>query len=64
MTKDASVSVIIAAYNAEAFIGRAIASALAQTLPPREILVVDDCSTDGTRAVLEAASNTGGGNAV
>ena len=51
-----SVSVIIAAYNAEAFIGRAIASALAQTLPPREILVVDDCSTDGTRAVLEAAA--------
>ncbi len=56
MTRDASVSVIIAAYNAEAFIGRAIASALAQTLPPREILVVDDCSTDGTRAVVEAAA--------
>ena len=56
MTSDASVSVIIAAYNAEAFISRAIASALTQTLPPREILVVDDCSTDGTRAVLDAAA--------
>jgi succinoglycan biosynthesis protein ExoO len=56
MTKNASVSVIIAAYNAEAFIGRAIASALTQTLPPREILIVDDCSTDGTRAVLDAAA--------
>jgi succinoglycan biosynthesis protein ExoO len=56
MTKDASVSVIIAAYNAEAFISRAIASALAQTLPPYEILIVDDCSTDGTRAVLDAAA--------
>jgi succinoglycan biosynthesis protein ExoO len=56
MTKDASVSVIIAAYNAEAFIGRAIASALAQTLPPYEILIVDDCSTDGTRAVLDEAA--------
>lgn len=56
MTSDASVSVIIAAYNAEAFIGRAIASALTQTLPPHEILIVDDCSTDGTRAVLDAAA--------
>ncbi|HTJ89421.1 MAG TPA: glycosyltransferase [Acidocella sp.] len=56
MTSGASVSVIIAAYNAEAFISRAIASALTQTVPPREILVVDDCSTDGTRAVLEAAA--------
>jgi succinoglycan biosynthesis protein ExoO len=56
MTSGAGVSVIIAAYNAEAFIGRAIASALTQTLPPREILIVDDCSTDGTRAVLETAA--------
>jgi succinoglycan biosynthesis protein ExoO len=56
VTSGASVSVIIAAYNAEAFISRAIASALTQTVPPREILVVDDCSTDGTRAVLEAAA--------
>ncbi|HVE21406.1 MAG TPA: glycosyltransferase [Acidocella sp.] len=55
MMGEASVSVIIAAYNAEAFISRAIASALTQTLPPREILIVDDCSTDGTRAVLDAA---------
>jgi succinoglycan biosynthesis protein ExoO len=51
-----SVSVIIPAYNAEAFVGRAIASAIAQTRPPIEILIVDDCSTDGTRAVLEAAA--------
>ena len=51
-----SVSVIIAAYNAAPFIGRAIDSALAQTLPPLEILIADDCSTDATRAVLEAAA--------
>ena len=57
MTNDSSVSVIIAAYNAEAFVGRAIASALAQTLAPLEILIVDDCSTDGTRAVLDAAAH-------
>ena len=56
MTKDPRVSVIIAAYNAEAFVGRAIASALAQTAPALEILVVDDCSADGTRAALAAAA--------
>lgn len=49
-----SVSVIIAAYNAAPFIGRAIESALAQTLPPLEIVVADDCSTDETLRVLEA----------
>jgi succinoglycan biosynthesis protein ExoO len=56
MNDPASVTVIIPAYNAEAFIGRAIASVAAQTLPPHEILIVDDCSTDGTRRVIEAAA--------
>ena len=56
MMSEASVSVIIAAYNAEAFISRAITSVLTQTLPPLEILIVDDCSTDGTRAVLDEAA--------
>jgi cellulose synthase/poly-beta-1,6-N-acetylglucosamine synthase-like glycosyltransferase len=35
-------------------IGRAIRSAAAQTLPPLEILVVDDCSTDNTLEVVKA----------
>jgi len=51
-----SVSVIIAAYNAAPFIGRAIESALAQTLPPLEMIIADDCSTDETLKVLEAAA--------
>jgi cellulose synthase/poly-beta-1,6-N-acetylglucosamine synthase-like glycosyltransferase len=53
---EASVTVIIAAYNCEAFLGRAIASVTGQTLPPAEILIVDDCSTDGTREVIRAAA--------
>ena len=48
------VSVIIPAYNAEAFIARAVDSALAQTETSLEILVVDDASTDGTAALVEA----------
>lgn len=43
-----SVSVVMAAYNAEATIERALESVLNQTLPPDEIIVVDDGSTDRT----------------
>lgn len=42
------VSVLIPCYNAEAFIGQAIESALSQSLPPDEIVVVDDGSNDGS----------------
>ncbi|MDT8871235.1 glycosyltransferase [Komagataeibacter rhaeticus] len=47
MNTPMSVSLIITTYNAQAFIMRAIGSALEQTRPPLEIIVVDDCSTDG-----------------
>lgn len=49
-----SVSIIIPAFNAEKFLGEAIRSCLGQTLPPAEILVIDDGSTDGTSAVCHS----------
>lgn len=48
------VSVVIPAYNAERTIGASIAGALDQTHPRVEVVVVDDGSTDRTRAICEA----------
>jgi len=45
------VSILIPAYNAEPFIADTIKSALAQTWPEKEIIIVDDGSTDGTLSV-------------
>jgi glycosyltransferase involved in cell wall biosynthesis len=45
------VSILIPAYNAEEAIAETIESALAQTWPNKEIIVVDDGSKDGTLAV-------------
>src|SRR5437899_2524577 len=47
------VSVIIPAYNAAVTIAEAIDSALAQTAPPLEVIVVNDGSTDSTGEVLD-----------
>jgi GT2 family glycosyltransferase len=45
-------SIVIAAYQAADTIGAAIESALAQTLPPADVVVCDDGSTDGLDAEL------------
>lgn len=46
------ISVIIPTHNREQLLPRALDSVLNQTLPPKEVIVVDDGSTDGTRALL------------
>ncbi|MFC3579999.1 glycosyltransferase family 2 protein [Sphingomonas hylomeconis] len=49
-----TVSVIMAAYNGAAFLPATIASLQAQTFTDFEVVIVDDRSTDDTRAVLAA----------
>lgn len=47
------VSIVIPAYNEELNIERTLAGVLAIDYPDLEIVVVDDCSTDGTLARIE-----------
>jgi glycosyltransferase involved in cell wall biosynthesis len=48
------ISVVIPCYNAAAYVGEAVRSVLTQTLPPHEVIVVDDGSTDTSATVLSA----------
>ena len=48
------ISVVIPTYNGARFIEAALASIVAQTLLPHEILVVDDCSRDETPEIVQA----------
>jgi glycosyltransferase involved in cell wall biosynthesis len=48
------VSIIIPTYNRDAFIQETVESALAQTWPAKEVIVVDDGSTDRTPEILSA----------
>src|ERR1700758_280315 len=51
------LSVIIANYNYRDFVAAAIQSALAVDWPDKEIIVVDDASTDDSRTVIEGFRN-------
>ena len=47
------VSIVLSAYNGERFLKEQLDSLVAQTLQPDEVLIVDDCSTDGTFKLIE-----------
>jgi|GEM_PF-1740590 len=48
------VSILMPAYNAEAYVAEAIQTCINQSYQNWELIVVDDCSTDGTWAKIEA----------
>lgn len=49
-----AISVAMSVYNGERFLVRAIESVLAQTFTDFEFLILDDGSSDGTRAIIES----------
>ena len=55
-----TVSVVMCTYNGERFLREQMDSILAQTYPIHEIIISDDCSTDGTIDILReyAAKHT------
>lgn len=51
------ISVVIATYNGERFIGKQLDSILSQTYTNIELVVVDDCSSDRTVSILNDYAN-------
>ncbi|MFL5287983.1 MAG: glycosyltransferase family 2 protein [Rhodopila sp.] len=58
VTADFLITVAIPLYNGESFIRETIQSVLDQTLPPDEIIVVDDGSTDAGPAIIAELART------
>lgn len=58
MISEPSVSIITVTYNSGATLKRTIESVLAQTMAPREYIIVDGCSTDDTLSIAESFRET------
>lgn len=58
MRTNASISVIMPAYNAERTIKEALTSVIAQSLKPLEIIVCDDSSSDNTAQAAASLGNS------
>jgi glycosyltransferase involved in cell wall biosynthesis len=50
---DPSVSIITVTYNSEDTVSRTVESVLSQTVPPKEYIIIDACSTDSTLNKIE-----------
>ena len=57
MNKDVKISVIMSVYNGEEYLCEAIDSVLSQSFKDFELIVINDCSTDKTREILEKYEN-------
>ena len=50
---DVEISIVLPVYNGEKLLGESIESVINQTFSNWELIVVNDCSTDGTRTIIE-----------
>ncbi len=57
-TKNVKVSIIMPSYNSAEYIGNAIKSVLGQTYKDFEFIIIDDCSTDNSREVIDSFQDT------
>ena len=55
----AQITVMMAAYNAEKYIRRAVDSVLAQTFPDFDLIIADDGSRDATGDIADAPAVSG-----
>jgi glycosyltransferase involved in cell wall biosynthesis len=53
MTRNPLISVLVPVFNGDQYVGESLASVLGQTYTNLEVIVLDDASTDGTRAIVE-----------
>ena len=51
------VSVLMTVYNTSKFLKRAINSVINQTYKNFELIIVDDCSTDNSKKIIEKIKN-------
>lgn len=58
MTPGGPLSVVLATFNGSRYLSAQLASLAAQTLPPDELIVCDDGSTDGTVALVSQFAQT------
>lgn len=54
MTNDNLVSILLPVFNADRYLADTLASIMNQTYPHYEVIMVDDCSTDNSRKIMEA----------
>ena len=46
------ITIVITAYNLQAYLDQCLQEFMAQTFQDFDVLIVDDCSTDGTRRII------------
>lgn len=70
--KELEISVVVPVYNRQEYLQESLDSILQQSLPPSEIVIVDDGSTDGSWSIIQSYKdrikairipNSGAGNA-
>ena len=56
-----AISIVIPMYNTEKYVAECLDSIFAQTFQDFEVIIVDDCSTDNSAAIVENYLKWGGG---